>query len=56
LIKLRVTVVKSDKLVGEARDSSGTLRKRNVHHWKPLQATASEDLEDFMCAVVNSNL
>jgi hypothetical protein len=33
---LRVVVVRSEKLIAEAGDSSGTQRKRNVHHWKPL--------------------
>jgi hypothetical protein len=33
---LRIAVVRSEKLVAEARDSSGTQKKRNVHHWKML--------------------
>jgi hypothetical protein len=36
LSQLRVAVVVSDKLVAEAGDSSGTLRKGNVRHWKLL--------------------
>jgi hypothetical protein len=33
---LRVAVEKSEDLVAEAGDSSGTLRERNVRRWKPL--------------------
>jgi hypothetical protein len=29
-------VVRSEKLVAEARDSSGTQRKENLRHWKLL--------------------
>jgi hypothetical protein len=35
-IELRVAVVRSENLVVEARDISGTERKRNVCHWQPL--------------------
>jgi hypothetical protein len=31
-----VEIVKSDKLVAETRDSSGTQRKWNILCWKPL--------------------
>jgi hypothetical protein len=34
--QLRVTVVRSEKLVAEAGESSGTQRKENVHRLKPL--------------------
>jgi hypothetical protein len=33
---LRVAVVMSEKLIAEARDSSGTQRKMNVCLWKSL--------------------
>jgi hypothetical protein len=33
---LRVAVVRSEKLVAEATDSSETQRKGNVRRWKPL--------------------
>jgi hypothetical protein len=33
---LRVTVVRTEKLIAEARDSSGTQGKENVSCWKPL--------------------
>jgi hypothetical protein len=36
-VQLRVTVVRSEKLVVEAREISGAQIKRNVHPWKPLQ-------------------
>jgi hypothetical protein len=36
LSQLRDAVVTNDKLLGEAGDSSGTQRKRNVRRWKPL--------------------
>jgi hypothetical protein len=38
--QLRVAVVRSEKLVAEARDSSGTQRKGNVRRWKPLPSIA----------------
>jgi hypothetical protein len=31
-------VMRSEKLVAEAGDSSGTQRKGNVRRWKPLQS------------------
>jgi hypothetical protein len=31
-----VAVLISEKLVAEAEDSSGTQRKGNLRHWKPL--------------------
>jgi hypothetical protein len=31
-----VAVLRSEKLVAEAGDSSGTQRKGNVRYWKPL--------------------
>jgi hypothetical protein len=34
--QLKVAVVRSEKLVAEARDSLGTQRKENIHHWKLL--------------------
>jgi hypothetical protein len=34
--QLRVAVVRSEKLVAEAGDSSGTQRKGSVRNWKPL--------------------
>jgi hypothetical protein len=36
--EMRVAVVRSEMLVAEARDSLGTQRKKNVHHWKPLSS------------------
>jgi hypothetical protein len=33
---LRAAVVRSEKLVSEARESSGTQRKGNVRLWKKL--------------------
>jgi hypothetical protein len=38
--QLRAAVVRSEKLVSEAGDSSGTQRKGNVCHWKPLPSSA----------------
>jgi hypothetical protein len=32
----RFAVVRSEKLVAEAVDSSGTQRKWKIHRWKPL--------------------
>jgi hypothetical protein len=51
-LTLRVAVVRSEKLVAETGGSSGTQRKGNVHRWSCYQATATEDWEDFLCAVV----
>jgi hypothetical protein len=34
--RLRVTIVRSEKLAAEAGDSSGTQRKESVRRWKPL--------------------
>jgi hypothetical protein len=49
--KLRDLVVRSGKLVAEARDSSGSQRKVNVLCWKPLARTAvitvSENTKDI---------
>jgi hypothetical protein len=36
--QLRVTILRIEKLVAEAGDTSGTQKKRNVRHWKPLQS------------------
>jgi hypothetical protein len=36
LSQLRVAVVRSEKLVAEAEEISGTQRKGNVRRWKPL--------------------
>jgi hypothetical protein len=36
LSSLRPAVVRSEKLVAEAEDCSGTQRKGNVRRWKPL--------------------
>jgi hypothetical protein len=33
---MRIAIVRSEKLVAEAGDSSGTQRKGNVRRWKPL--------------------
>jgi hypothetical protein len=33
-----------EKLVAEARDSSGTQRKRNIHCWKLLRSNGSKDM------------
>jgi hypothetical protein len=33
---MRDAIVRSERLVPEAGDSSGTEKKRNVRHWKPL--------------------
>jgi hypothetical protein len=38
LCRLRVAVVRSEKLVAEDGDSPGTQRKGNVRHWKPPQS------------------
>jgi hypothetical protein len=46
---LRVTVVRSEKLVTEAGDTEGTQRKGTSAAGSRYQATASED---FMSAVV----
>jgi hypothetical protein len=51
---LRVAVTRNEKLIAEAGDSSGTQKKGNVRCLSRYQATASEDLEDFMCAVVTA--
>jgi hypothetical protein len=34
--QMRVAVVRSEKLLAEAGESSGTQRKGNVRNWKPL--------------------
>jgi hypothetical protein len=36
LSQLRVATVRSEKLVAETRESSGTQRKGNIRRWKPL--------------------
>jgi hypothetical protein len=36
LSQFRVAIVRSEKLVAEAGDSSGTKRKENIRRWKPL--------------------
>jgi hypothetical protein len=36
LSQLRVAVVRSEKLVSEDVNSSGTQRKENVRRWKPI--------------------
>jgi hypothetical protein len=38
--QLRAAVVRSEKLVAEAGDSSGTQRKGNVRRWKPLPSNS----------------
>jgi hypothetical protein len=50
--RLRVAVVRSEQLVAEAGGSLGTQRKGMSAVGSRYQATASEDWEDFMCAVV----
>jgi hypothetical protein len=49
---VRVIIVRRKKLVAEAGDSSGTQRKDTSVVGSHYQTTASEDLEDFMCAIV----
>jgi hypothetical protein len=49
-----VAAVRSEKLVAEARDTSGTQRKGNVHLGNRYQATDAEDIEDFIFAVICS--
>jgi hypothetical protein len=34
--RLRVVAVRSENVVAEVGDSSGTQGKRDVHRWKPL--------------------
>jgi hypothetical protein len=41
--QLRVAVVRSEQLVAETGESSGTQRKRDVRLGSRYQATASED-------------
>jgi hypothetical protein len=52
--QLRVAVVRSEKLVAEARDSSGTQRKGNVHRWKPLPSSAVKTVTEntILCMIV----
>jgi hypothetical protein len=45
-------VVRSEKLVAVAWEISGIQRKGNVSCGSHYQATASEDLEEFICTVV----
>jgi hypothetical protein len=52
LVESQVTVVKSEKLVAKARESSGTQRKGSVHSWKPLSSNNQGRLKNFMCVVV----
>jgi hypothetical protein len=47
--QLRVVVVRSEKLLAEAEDSSGNERKYTVV--SRYHATTSYDCEDFVCAV-----
>jgi hypothetical protein len=44
--------MRSEKVVDEVRDSSGTQRKRTLTFESRYEATTSEDLEEFMCAVM----
>jgi hypothetical protein len=40
LSQLRVAVERTEMLVAEARESSGTLKKGNVCHWKLLPSNS----------------
>jgi hypothetical protein len=51
--RLGVAVVRSEKLVAEVGDSSGTQRKGNVLRWKPLP---SNDNSTEVCVIVNCKL
>jgi hypothetical protein len=48
----RVAIVRSEKVVTEAGETSGIQRKGNVHYWEPLQAADNEDIEGVMYVVV----
>jgi hypothetical protein len=52
---LRVAVVKSEKLVAEAGDSTGTQRKGNVRFWKPLPSNAVKTVTEKarLCVIVS---
>jgi hypothetical protein len=50
--QLRVAVARSEKLVAEVGDSSGTRGRGTSAVRSRYQATVSEDTEDFMCAIV----
>jgi hypothetical protein len=47
LSQFRVAVVRSEKLVAEAGDSSGTQMKRNVHCWKTLPSSAVKIVKHY---------
>jgi hypothetical protein len=38
VVQLRVTVWRSEKLVAETMESSGTQKKGDFHRWNPLQS------------------
>jgi hypothetical protein len=52
--KLRVTVVRGEKLVTEIGNSSGTQRKGNVCRWKPLPSRAVRNVTEntSLCVTV----
>jgi hypothetical protein len=52
--QLRVAVVRSEQLVAEAGDSTGTLRKGNVHRWKLLPSSAVKTVTEntILCMLV----
>jgi hypothetical protein len=43
---MRVTVVRSEKLVAEAGDSFGTQRRGNARRWKPLPSSAVKTMTE----------
>jgi hypothetical protein len=52
--QLRVAVLRSEKLVAEARDSSGTQRKGNACRWKPLPSNTVKTMTEktSLCVIV----
>jgi hypothetical protein len=52
MCQLGVAVVRSEKLVAEAGDSSGTQRKNSAE--RRYQAKARKDSKDFMRAIVTT--
>jgi glycerophosphoryl diester phosphodiesterase len=54
--KLRVAVVRSEKLVAEAGDSLGTQRRRNAHHWKPLPSSTMKTFTENISLVRDGDL
>jgi hypothetical protein len=52
--QLRVVVVRSEKMVAEAGDISGTQRKGDIHRWKPLPSSAVKTVTEntSLCVLV----